>query len=174
MIYKLLASTDPELTMEPEKFDFDNPQMDPIELARALAETMIHNNGLGLAANQIGFPYKVFAMNGNPIHVCFNPIIVDQSKQMVELEEGCLSFPNVVVKVKSPMRIKVRYTQADGEVKTEVFEGMTAKIFCHEYQHTLGQTMKDSVTKLQWDRAVKKAKKHSSSIIMPTREIVIP
>ena len=63
-------------TMEP--FDFRNPPVDPTELAKDLAETMIANNGLGLSANQINLPYRVFVITGTPIYACFNPRIVEK------------------------------------------------------------------------------------------------
>jgi peptide deformylase len=50
--------------------------MDPTQLAVDLAETMIDSKGIGLAANQIGLPYRVFALNGDPVNVIFNPRLI--------------------------------------------------------------------------------------------------
>ena len=81
------------LTEVCKEFDFNDPQVDPIEFAQDLVKTMYKRNGLGLAANQVGYPWRVFAMRGAPENfVCFNPKIVKPSDAEVSLEEGCLSF----------------------------------------------------------------------------------
>lgn len=137
-ILPLVRENDPILKTETEPFDFSSPPVDPNQLAVDLAETMIHHKGVGIAAPQLGLPYRVFAMTGNPIKVCFNPRIVDISSEMVSLEEGCLTFPGLLVKIKRPKIIKVRYTMANGETVTEKFVGMTARIFQHELDHLDG------------------------------------
>lgn len=169
MIRNLISHSDPLLHQVMEKFDFAEPPMDPIELAHDLAQTMLHHNGLGLAANQIGLPYRAFAINANPIIVCFNPIIVDstESKQSV-LEEGCLSYPGLLVKVKRPVKIKVRYTEPNADIKTTFFEGLTARIFCHELAHLDGRTFIDDCSYIEKERVRKKlrheARKHSRTL----------
>ena len=138
MIQSLVESNDNILKTELEKFDFENPPTDPIQLVKDMAETMIINNGLGLAANQIGLPHRVFVIKAEQILACFNPIIVDESQETVLLEEGCLSYPGLLVKIKRPKKIKVRYTQPNGEVITRVFDGLTARVFQHELDHLNG------------------------------------
>ena len=76
MILNLVKNTDPILKKPAERFDFDNPQMDPIQLAKDLAETMMHNNGFGLAAPQVGIPLQAFVLLANPIIAVFNPKLV--------------------------------------------------------------------------------------------------
>ena len=57
-----------------EEFDFTDPPFDPVDFAQNLVKFMYENNGLGVAANQVGNPYRIFAMRGSPeIFVCFNP-----------------------------------------------------------------------------------------------------
>lgn len=146
-----------------EKFDFINPPTDPSQLARDLAETMILKDGMGLSANQIGLKYRAFVMTGNPIIACFNPVIVDESKETITLDEGCLSFPGLVVKIKRPRRIKVRYTQPDGKVITRKFDDLTARIFQHEYMHMEGKSLKDYCSKLLLENAIKKCNKHNGT-----------
>lgn len=121
-----------------ENFDFRNPPTDPSQLAKDLAETMIANNGLGLSANQIGLPYRVFVITGSPIYACFNPRIVDSSSEEVLMEEGCLSYPNLFIKIKRPAAIRVRFNLPNGEIKNETFEGLTARVFQHELDHLNG------------------------------------
>lgn len=156
MIYEIEPSL---LKTAPERFDFQNPPTDPIQLAKDLAETLIAKEGLGLAANQIGLPYRVFAIMASEIIVCFNPIIVDESEEQIVLEEGCLSFPGLSVKVKRPRRIKVRYTEPNGNVVTKVFDGLTARVFMHETSHLNARTMLDDCSYIEKERAQKKLKK---------------
>lgn len=142
-----------------EKFDFQNPPTDPVALSDTLARAVIEHNGLGLAANQLGLPYRVFVIKSNPVIAVFNPIIVDTSSERVYLEEGCLSYPGLAVKVKRPKKIKVRYTQPNGEVVTKVFEGLTARIFQHEIDHLDGIAHIDRATSFHREQAVKNVKK---------------
>ena len=147
---------DPNLSVPTTKFDFSNPPTDPIGLARQLADTMLANNGLGIAANQCGLNYRVFAIKSNPIICCFNPIIVDSSSDSAYMEEGCLSYPGLIVKVKRSSLIKVRYTQPNGEVITDKFSGLTARIFQHELSHLNCRTMFDDCSMLEKERARKR------------------
>lgn len=158
MILDLVPCDDPILLNPVPKFDFVNPPTDPIQLAKDLAETMIFNNGLGLSANQVGLPYRAFVINAEKIIACFNPIIVDRSTETVYLEEGCLSFPNLFVKVKRPKKIKVRYTEPNGNVETRVFDGMTSRIFQHELSHLEGVTFKQEANRFHLEQAIRKAK----------------
>lgn len=161
MIHELVHCNEPILKNPVEKFDFTNPQTDPIQLAHDLAETMIQENGLGLSANQIGLPYRAFAIKAEKILVCFNPMIVDESTEQLYLEEGCLSFPNLFVKIKRPKKVKVRYTEPNGNVVTQVFDGLTARVFQHELDHLNGIVYTKRANKFHLDQARKRAKNPS-------------
>lgn len=137
-ILNLVSSNNPILKTPTQEFDFANPPMDPAQLVKDLAETMIDKKGLGLSANQCGIPYSVFVINGNPIQGCFNPKIVNASEDIISLDEGCLSYPGLILKVKRPKNIRVRYTMANGQTVTHKFEGLTARCFLHEYDHLQG------------------------------------
>lgn len=158
MIIDLVPGSNPILHSPLERFNFSDPQMDPVELAVNLAETMIHNKGLGLAANQIGVKYRVLAITGEPIRVMFNPIVVDFSPETVLAEEGCLTYPGLFVKVRRQAVVKVRYTQADGDVKTEEFAGLTARIIQHEIDHLDGITFHDRANPFHMEQAKRKQK----------------
>ena len=101
MKLNLVKETDPILFKECNDFDFENPETDPVELAKNLNETMIHHKGLGLSANQVGLPYKVFVVRVEDETPCafFNPRIVNISENKVSMQEGCLSFPLLFLKV---------------------------------------------------------------------------
>lgn len=157
MILNLVSSDDPILRQTIEPFDFRNPPTDPIQLAKDLYETMVTHKGLGLAAPQVGLPYRVFAMYAVPGIVCFNPRVVDYTAtDFVTLDEGCLSFPNLFLKVKRPRKIKVRYYEPNGNPVTKVIDGMTARCFLHELDHLNGEVFTTKVNKFHLDRAIRK------------------
>lgn len=121
-------------------------------------------NGLGLSANQVGVSYSIFAMRGSPQNfVCFNPKIVQHSEQMIDLEESCLSYPGLVVKVKRSQHVRVRFALPNGEIKTETFTGMTARVFQHEFDHINGLTFYNKASRIHRDRALEKWRKGKMS-----------
>lgn len=138
MIYNLVPPYHPMLLQKMERFSFVNPPINPIELGNNLIETMVHNKGMGLSANQCGLPYRCFVLHSAEPFVVFNPFIADTTTETVMLDEGCLSFPNLFVKIKRPKSIKVRYQDAFGEWKTAKFTGVTARAFLHEFDHLEG------------------------------------
>ena len=157
---ELVSSTNPMLTKPCMEFDFANPPFDPIEFAKELVKVMRDNNGIGLAANQVGTPYRVFAMRGTPENlVCYNPKVVHTSDEEVLLDEMCLSYPRLVVKVKRPQHVRVRYTQPNGEVVTQNFTGMTARVFQHEMDHLDGVVFYNRANKYHRDLALKRYNK---------------
>lgn len=174
MVLQLVDSNHPLLFTELEDFDFDNPPTDPIELANNLIETMKAHRGLGLSANQCGLPYRVFALWSETPLVCFNPRVVDQKSDMVLMEEGCLSYPHLILKVKRPSIVKVRFQDPTGQTKTEKFIGMTARAFLHEHDHLDGISFTSRANKVHLSRALNQQKmltrqlKRGEAFIKPT------
>lgn len=160
--YKLVDASDLNLRQELPKFDFSDPPIDPISFAHDLVQHMLYYGGIGLAANQLGFEHRVFAIKANPVLVCYNPIIIDMTTEHVLLEEGCLTFPNVFLKVSRPKSVRIRYQEPNGEYKTQSFTGLSARIVQHEYDHLEGVLFIDYVSKLKLDMAFKKARKHKA------------
>ena len=103
MIQKLLPSDDPLLHEKIEKCSYN---LDRSKLSYQLHENKFHYNGVGLSANQIGIKERVFVMISDmelqETITCFNPKIIKESKKMVRLEEGCLSYPDVFLDVERP------------------------------------------------------------------------
>jgi peptide deformylase len=159
MIRDILDRTAPILREEMPAFDFKNPVVDPVELYNDLAETMRENEGMGLSANQIGVRARAFVMRAEEIIGVFNPRVVDVSSETVTLEEGCLSYPNLFVKVKRPKSIKVRFTTPDGETSTKTFTGMTARVFLHELDHLDGIAHTSRANSYHLEQAKKLVKK---------------
>jgi len=159
VVHALVKDTDPILSQVMPRFDFDNPVVDPIQLAYDLVESMRHHKGIGLSANQIGLPYRVFAMEAVPALVCFNPKLIDVSSEEIMLEEGCLSYPGLGIKIKRPRHIKVRYAEPSGEITTRKFTGMAARCFLHELDHMDGTKYIDRASFVQREIALKRQKK---------------
>ena len=76
--------------------------LDRHHLSRVLIDNMIHHEGIGISANQIGIWERAFAMvrdlENNEVMVCFNPRIIKSYSEEVEMEEGCLSYPELFLK----------------------------------------------------------------------------
>jgi peptide deformylase len=160
-ILDLVDKDHPLLKTELPHFDFSNPPVDPVQLAKDLTETMISNHGLGLAANQVGLPYRVFVLTGETVYACFNPRIVDFSQEMVYMNEGCLSYPGFVVKIKRPWNIRVRFTMPNGETATAKLEGLTARCFQHELDHLNGLCHLDLAKPFHKEKAYRLMKAHN-------------
>jgi peptide deformylase len=163
MILELVEKNHSALVNATQAFDFANPPVDPQELFENLRDTMVANRGVGLAANQVGLPYSVFVV-GHPddpesVFSVFNPKIVDSSEGEVLAEEGCLTFPGLFVKIKRPSVIRVRYTTHTGVTDTIKFEGMTARIFQHEYDHLNGTRHVDRASRFHLEQAERQKKK---------------
>lgn len=138
MIYEFVPKNDPILKTKTEKFDFLNPPINPVELYNNMGETLRSRGGVGLAAPQVGLPYRFFVLWSEYMIGCFNPIIVDMSDDRIDMVEGCLSFPGLILSISRPKIIKVRYTEPDGNVVTRVFDGLSSRAFQHELDHLDG------------------------------------
>jgi peptide deformylase len=135
-------------------FDFANPQQDAMELAKSLVKTMIDAGGIGLSAIQIGVPLRAISLRATPKNlVLFNPKIVHESKETQNEIEGCLSFPNLIMKVKRPFEVRVRYQLVDGTFKTDQWGGMTARVISHEIDHLDGKIFFERANRIHRERA---------------------
>jgi peptide deformylase len=121
-----------------------------------LIETMRHANGAGLAANQIGSPVRIAAIEVGdnprypykpriPLTVVVNPIIEPIDDELVEINEGCLSVPNLRGSVMRHVNVRVRYLDRHGVQHDEIRRGLTAGTFQHECDHLDGVLFLDRV-----------------------------
>ena len=157
MNLEFVPETSPILLQECKVFDFDNPPFDPKEFAQALHNKMVKSDGLGLSANQVGQPYRVFVMRtGDEPYALFNPKVVDVSDNELSMKEGCLSFPLLYLNVKRPDSVRIRFQNEDGEIRTEKFIGMTARIVLHEFDHMLGKVYTQKASAFETQRAMRK------------------
>ena len=139
MILKLIPNTHPILH---EKMKPCSEDLDRREISRILKENMIHYEGVGLSANQIGISERVFVMilhmETEEIITCFNPRIIKRYKDCGWFEEGCLSYPDEIINVNRPNRIVVKYEDEDKKEHKIKLDGFAARVFQHEYDHLEG------------------------------------
>ena len=158
---KLLKYQDDFLNKKVKAVDLENPGFDPVELKKEMVDLMLASNGIGLSANQVGLDAQVFVMGDSVENstICINPTVLQYTEETVDDIEGCLSFPNVFVKIKRPKEILAEWYNEKLEKQTVKIEGYSAKCYLHELDHLLGITFKDRASKLKWNMATKKARK---------------
>jgi peptide deformylase len=165
---EIVKFPNPILRERMPEFDFSNSAIDPKDLERTMLETMYAQDGIGLAANQVGIKARMFVMGhkDNPEGgmAFFNPMIVANTDTIEDLEEGCLSFPGVYVKIKRPKAIKARWQNSSGEWMESEFDGYNCKCFLHEYDHLEGVTYQDRVSPIKWALALKKLNKRKHNV----------
>ncbi len=140
------------------------------ELYRDLCDTMYAENGLGMASLQIGDNRRMFivepklaGLSETDQPVCFmNPEVVWTSDEVQDSEEGCLSFPDIYIKVKRPMRAKVRAMGLDGKMFEMEGEALLARCLLHENDHLTGKLLVDFVGPLKRQMIKKKLQKVKS------------
>jgi len=161
MIYEIRTDNDPILLTPTEEFNFDNPQIDPIELANNLLETMREVGGVGIAANQCGLPLRVFIMaSESGILACFNPRLrVHADAEPISHEEGCLSYPDLFMKVVRPGLVEIDFQDERGNARYMLLTALDARIAQHECDHLDGVSFTSRVSKLKRDMAMKKRSK---------------
>lgn len=137
-------------------------------LYRDLCDSMYAENGLGIAALQLGDPRRMFIVEPKlagraptELPVAFlNPEILETSEAQQDSEEGCLSFPEVYIKVKRPLRAKVRAMGLDGQLFEFEGEGLLARCLLHELDHLTGKLLVDFVGPLKRQMIKKKLQRH--------------
>ena len=139
MLKKLIPSNDKLLHEKILKCSYN---LDRSKLSYTLTENMFHHNGVGLSANQIGIRERAFVMisdmESQDTITCFNPKIVKESNEIVTIEEGCLSYPEVFLDIPRPETIVVKYEDEGKELHKIKLTGFIARIFQHEYDHMEG------------------------------------
>ncbi len=160
-VFKLLESDNAALQV---KLEDCNSELNREEIKNNLIDTMKAYEGIGLSANQIGVLERVFVMYDTTtlempekeVIACFNPKIVSESTNKVLINEGCLTYPGLYLKIRRPVKIKVTYENVDGSVSTQDLEDLEARIFQHEYDHMNGSDFTQRVSPLVLQRAKKK------------------
>ena len=169
---KLIPPTDPRVQCAIAPFSDDMLKdegfKDRKELSEAMFDTMKKYGGIGLSANQVGLPFNMFVLGDHPDveknlkMTCFNPMIISSSVEEETMKEGCLTFPFVFLSITRPRKVVVKYEDENGDLKEGSLDGMISRVFQHEYDHMLGKTFVDGISKLKLDMAYKKAEKMMS------------
>ena len=140
-----------------------SPDLDRDDVEEKLLDSMKNYNGIGLSANQIGIMERVFVMYSDvkkrETITCFNPEIVTKSDTEILMDEGCLTYPGLWLKVKRPDGIEVQYEDKSGEIQNQAMFGMEFRIFLHEYDHMEGTNFTQKVSKIKLNRALKRRSK---------------
>ncbi len=107
-----------------------------------MAQTMKKNRGIGLAAPQVGVLKRAITvqtdLKGQRILVLVNPKILKKSRETETNEEGCLSFPDIFLKIKRAKEIEIEGLDINGEKIEIKAQGLLARVFQHEVDHLDG------------------------------------
>lgn len=153
---ELVEPNHPQLHKPADLNPFDDQgRTDWPEREKQMLELMHDQMGVGLSANQIGSPYRMFVMHHTHLGDIgvYNPKILE-SEGVTTIEEGCLTWPLLYLKVQRAEKIKVAYTKNDGVTNVETWmDGIDARCFLHEYQHLQGLTFLEGVSDFRLRRA---------------------
>jgi peptide deformylase len=138
----LLLLGNPRLyeTCEPVTLD-DQPLISGwvADLANVMAEVRAkYNFGRAIAAPQLGIMKRLIYMNINKPIVFINPELTDLSDEMFELWDDCMSFPNLLVKVKRHSKITIKYLDQNWQPQEWHMEHALSELLQHEYDHLNG------------------------------------
>ncbi len=138
-------------------------------VARQLIATLKTSTGIGLAANQIGFSNRIFIMAHDRSNMSFAPVIVANPTfkgvgELVDMQEGCLSFPGVFERVKRYTTIQARFDFVDPITYKlapveDTLTGLQAHVFQHETEHLSGMLMVDHLDERLQKRIEKRMEK---------------
>ena len=124
------------------------------ELAQEMLVTMYREEGVGLAAPQVGVLKRLIVVDPEPKEgeqrplALINPAILDQQGQTVA-EEGCLSFPEVYCDIARAERVRAQYVDLDGKEQVIEAEGWLARVIQHELDHLDGVLLVDRMSRMQ-------------------------
>ena len=162
----LVEPTAEVLHKAPQPFNFEADGDSAQSVANVLFERMKQLGGVGLSANQVGLDMRVFVMGlGETKIAVFNPIIISYSKTEEVFNEGCLSYPGIMLAINRPTKITATYQDKTGKFIEQDFNGLTARIFQHEYDHMNGTDYTQRVSKFKLDFAKKKFENKRKKII---------
>ena len=175
MILPIVAYGSPVLRKVCDDINSDYPGLE--KLIADMWETMCNSNGVGLAAPQINVPIRLFVMDSEQIFlnqeedekddypdtpgykgVFINAHITKLNGEQWSYNEGCLSIPDVREDVYRKPIVTIQYCEEDFVMKTEVFDGLIARVIQHEYDHIEGILFTDKISSLEKRLIQKKLK----------------
>ena len=131
-----------------------------LKLIEDMKDTLKVADGCGLAAPQVGVNKRLVIVDGREltdtydylhdfVRIMINPVVVEESEQVCEYSEGCLSVPGVYAEVTRPVKIKVEYYNENFEKVTEEFDRFACRMVQHELSHLEGNLFVDNVSPIR-------------------------
>ena len=143
---KLVKHPDTFLKQNTHKIEFPLDD-DNKKLIADMIQTMYDNNGIGLAANQVGYNRKIFVMDisneKNKPQIFVNPKIEKRAKEKLTEEEGCLSCPGDLMQVRRPIYVALSWFCEHGKEQYKTFYNFPARVVQHEMDHLDGKLITD-------------------------------
>ena len=165
MILPILAYGNPVLKKKAKNVSNDFINLN--EFIENMWETMNNANGVGLAAPQVGLSFRIFIVDTSPFadsesmnkdefelvssfkKVFINPVIINETGNKWDFNEGCLSIPEVRADVKRPETILIKYFDEEFNQHQHSFNGIIARVVQHEYDHIEGVLFTDKISPLK-------------------------
>jgi len=165
MILPIYGYGEPVLRKMGEEISKDYPNLK--ETIANMYETMYNAHGVGLAAPQVGLPIRIFIVDTEPFadsddvskeeaaqlegfqKTFINAKILKEEGDVWGFNEGCLSIPDVREDVFRHEKITIEYYDEDFNKKTEVYDGLIARVIQHEYDHIEGILFTDHLSTLK-------------------------
>ncbi|KAF6255221.1 peptide deformylase [Scenedesmus sp. NREL 46B-D3] len=128
------------------------------ELAKQMFEVMYQDDGVGLAAPQVGVNARLMVFNetaepGSAEEmVLVNPVILEKGRATDVDVEGCLSFPTIYADVERATKIEVQYQDLDGKAQQMQLRDFVARVFQHEYDHLQGVLYHDRMKSAELEK----------------------
>jgi len=132
------------------------------KLVKDMRETMYIEGGIGLAANQVGESVRVLVVDTmagssrSAFQALINPKLIGTFGDKVDMEEGCLSFPEIRELVSRQDGVEIDFLNENGEPKSIRATGLMSRVLQHEYDHLEGKTMLDRISTIRRLLLVKK------------------
>ncbi len=132
------------------------------KLAADMHETMLEAPGVGLAAPQVGVLKRLFTWELDEEHrgAVVNPVVADASEELVEDDEGCLSFPGLFYPVERPLRVRIDWQDLHGEDHSVELDDFAARVWLHELDHLNGVLFIDHLAKHDRKEAMKRMREY--------------
>lgn len=157
MILPIYLYGQPVLRKEAEEIE-NTPELK--QFIADMYETLTQAEGCGLAAPQVGKPWRLFVIDGTELaedypecadfkRAFINPEVLEDSEETCSYSEGCLSLPGISENVVRPESVKMRYLDEDFKEHEETFTGFQARIVQHEYDHLEGHVFTDRISPIR-------------------------
>jgi peptide deformylase len=183
MILPIVAFGDPVLKRKADAISKDYTELE--KLIADMKETMYRASGVGLAAPQIGKSIRLFIVDSTLMveeddkeegiqEVFINAEIIEESGKEWAFEEGCLSIPGIREDVYRQPVVKIKYLNEKFEPQEKTFDGMTARVIQHEYDHIEGILFTDRIKPLKKTLLKKKLQKISEGNVKADYKMKFP